>query len=95
MRTVADADKIVFRVGLTLCEIVCDILDRIKSAVLSFKAEPAGRRQRHRPMKADSLPPDSSQDVLQNLLLVLWDNLGYAHHRKDDLLVVNCCHIYY
>ena len=30
-----------------------------------------------------------------NLFLILWDNLGYSHHREDNLLVVNCCHVYY
>ena len=32
-------------------------------------------------------------NVLQYLLLVLWDNLGYSHHREDNLLVVYCCHV--
>ena len=31
-------------------------------------------------------------DILQHLLVCLFDGLAKADHRKDDFLVVNCCH---
>ena len=35
---------------------------------------------------------ETQVDVLQYLLLILWDDLRHTHHGENDFLVVNCCH---
>ena len=37
---------------------------------------------------------ETQVDVLQYLLLILWDDLRHTHHGENDFLVVNCCHYF-